>query len=207
MPLPMSWLLSPFGVMNQRRLEGAVGTGGEINLEARHARDDHDRGGFGFLQIRNGRRDGIDGMHHVGAKRFLPGLRRIADGKRADIANDGVDTAEFAGRALDPLLSTRRGRRHRVALPHDSPSPCRPRRHCARISRRWRLRLQTVRRSPAQCLCFPRSPARSCPLIRDPSSPPLMMPPGAACRRVWQAASLTYILVQSPAPSNAAAAR
>jgi hypothetical protein len=58
----------PFGVMNQRGLEGAVGASGEINLDARDTRDDHDRGGFGFLQIRKGRRNGVDGMHHVGAK-------------------------------------------------------------------------------------------------------------------------------------------
>ena len=43
-------------------------------------------------------------MHHVGAKRLLPGFRCIADGKRADIASDRVDAAQFAGRILDPLL-------------------------------------------------------------------------------------------------------
>ena len=43
-------------------------------------------------------------MHHIDAKRFFPALRGIADGQRADIADDGIDAAEFGGRAVDPAL-------------------------------------------------------------------------------------------------------
>ena len=46
-------------------------------------------------------------MHHVDTERFLPGLRRIADRERADVADDGVDTAEFGGGAIDPALQRR----------------------------------------------------------------------------------------------------
>ena len=57
-------------------------------------------------------------MHHVGAKRFLPGLRRVADRQRADIADDGVDTAEFGGSTLDPCFNAA-GSATSIALPHD----------------------------------------------------------------------------------------
>jgi hypothetical protein len=43
-------------------------------------------------------------VHHVGAERFLPGLGRIANRQRADIADDGVDAAEFGGGAINPAL-------------------------------------------------------------------------------------------------------
>src|SRR5216683_2753647 len=94
----------PLGIVDQCALEGAVGARGKIDLETGDAGDDDDRGRFRFFEIRHRTGNRIDGVHHVGAERLLPGLGRIADRERADIADDAIDAAEFGGRALDPTF-------------------------------------------------------------------------------------------------------
>ena len=49
------------------------------------------------------RRHGVHRVHHVCAEGFLPGLGRVADGQRADIADEHVDAAELLGGGFDPL--------------------------------------------------------------------------------------------------------
>jgi hypothetical protein len=49
----------------------------------------------------------MDRVHHVGAERLLPGFRGVTDRQRADVADEDIDSAEFGGRAIDPLLQRR----------------------------------------------------------------------------------------------------
>jgi hypothetical protein len=91
------------GVMDERRFDGPVRACREIHLEARDARDDRDRCACRFFEMRERCRHGVHRVHHVCAEGFLPGLGRVADGERADIADERVDAAELLGGGFDPL--------------------------------------------------------------------------------------------------------
>src|ERR1700744_4966588 len=92
----------PLRVVDERRLEGAIGAGGEVDLPTRHARYDDDRGRVRFFEPGHGGIDNTDGAHDVGLEPGLPGGRIPLYGQRADIRHDDVDTAERLGRGREP---------------------------------------------------------------------------------------------------------
>ncbi len=147
----------PFGVVDQRRLDRAIGAGGEIDLETGDARDQHDRRGCRFLEERHGGRDRVDAVHHVGAERLLPGVGVVPDRQRADVAHQRVDAAELAGAGGDPGAERRavrhveRGRRRARPGPSVRRPSRPPHRPCARTRRRWRLPRRRRPRRRGRC--------------------------------------------------------
>ena len=97
----------PGGIVDQRRLEDAIGAGSKVDFDARDARNDDDGAGIGLLQMRQRRFHRVHGVHHVDGEFLLPGFELRRRRERADIGHDDIEPAELGSHVVDPLAHRR----------------------------------------------------------------------------------------------------